>query len=169
MGWFFTYDNKSKGYESKNRQPDHIKLEKTNKQKHFWTAKEMSTKWKGNLLNGWKYLQIVSDKGLTFKIYKQLLQLNALQSEFGFSGWHRGKEPTCQCRRPQFDPWVRKIPWSRKWHPTLVSLPGKFHAQRSLGGYSPEGCKELDTTENAHYTIQLTSLNIDSISFCHLI
>ena len=26
-------------------------------------------------------------------------------------------------------------------------LPGEFHGQRSLGGYSPWGCKELDTTE----------------------
>ena len=26
-------------------------------------------------------------------------------------------------------------PWSRKWHPTPVFLPGKFHGQRSLVGY----------------------------------
>ena len=32
-----------------------------------------------------------------------------------------------RCRRPGFDPWVRKIPWSRKWQPTLVFLPRKFH------------------------------------------
>ena len=36
-------------------------------------------------------------------------------------------------RRPGFDPWVRKIPWRRKWPPTPVFLPGKFHGQRSLG------------------------------------
>ena len=29
-------------------------------------------------------------------------------------------------------------------------LGGKFHGQRSLAGYSPWGCKELDTTEHAH-------------------
>ena len=34
----------------------------------------------------------------------------------------------------QFDPWVGKIPWRRKWHPTLVFLPGKSHGQRSLAG-----------------------------------
>ena len=28
-----------------------------------------------------------------------------------------------------------------------VFLPGKFHGQRSLVGHSPQGCKELDTTE----------------------
>ena len=34
-------------------------------------------------------------------------------------------------------PWVRKIPWSRKWQPTPVFSPGKFHGQRNLAGYSP--------------------------------
>ena len=37
-------------------------------------------------------------------------------------------------------PWVRKIPWRRKWQPTALYLPGKFHGQRSLAGYSPSGC-----------------------------
>jgi len=35
-----------------------------------------------------------------------------------------------------FDPWVGKI-WRRKWQPTPVFLPGEFHGQRSLVGYSP--------------------------------
>ena len=34
-------------------------------------------------------------------------------------------------------PWVGKIPWRKKWQPTPVFLPGKFHRQRSLAGYSP--------------------------------
>ena len=42
---------------------------------------------------------------------------------------------------------VRKIPWRRAWHPTLVFLPGESHGQSSLGGYSPWGGKESDTTE----------------------
>ena len=33
------------------------------------------------------------------------------------------------------------------WLPTPVFLPREFHRQRSLPGYSPWGCKELDTTE----------------------
>ena len=32
---------------------------------------------------------------------------------------------------------------------TPVFLPGEFHGQRSLGGYSPWGSKDLDTTEHA--------------------
>ena len=48
-----------------------------------------------------------------------------------------GKESSCQRRRGKrqvFGPWVGKAPWSRKWQPTPVFLPGKFHGQRSLGG-----------------------------------
>ena len=49
-------------------------------------------------------------------------------------------------RRRGFNPWVGKIPWRREWQPTPVLLPGKFHGQRSLVGYSPWGRKESDTT-----------------------
>ena len=35
---------------------------------------------------------------------------------------------------------------TRKWQPTPASLPGEFHGQRSLVGYSPWGRKESDTT-----------------------
>ena len=61
-----------------------------------------------------------------------------------------GKEPACQCRkhkRERFHSRARKIPWSRKWQPTPVTLPGESHGQRSLVGYSPWGLKELETTE----------------------
>ena len=57
-----------------------------------------------------------------------------------------GKRIHLQCRRCRFDPWVRKIPWRRKWQPTPVFLPKKLHGQRSLAGYSPWGLKELDMT-----------------------
>ena len=39
---------------------------------------------------------------------------------------------------------VRKIPWSRKWQPASVFLPGKFHGQRSLVSYSPWSYTESD-------------------------
>ena len=41
-----------------------------------------------------------------------------------------------QCRRPKFNPSVRKIPWGKEWLPTPVFLPGEFQEQRSLAGYS---------------------------------
>ena len=37
--------------------------------------------------------------------------------------------------------WVEKIAWSREWQPPPVFLPGKFHGQKSLAGYSPWGCR----------------------------
>ena len=35
-------------------------------------------------------------------------------------------------KRHQFNPWVGKIPWRRKWQPTPAFLPGDSHGQRSL-------------------------------------
>ena len=60
-----------------------------------------------------------------------------------------GKEFSCQCRRlrPEFDPWVEKIPWSRKWQPTPIFLPENYNGQRSLVGYRPKGHKESDMTK----------------------
>ena len=68
------------------------------------------------------------------------------------SGGSAVKDPTCQNRRRKglrFNCWVRKIPWRRKWLPTLVFLPGEFRGQRSLTGHSPCGSKESDITEQA--------------------
>ena len=55
----------------------------------------------------------------------------------GFPGGSVGKESACQCKRPGFDSWVRKIPWRRKWQSTSVFLSVKSLGQRSLVGYSP--------------------------------
>ena len=44
-------------------------------------------------------------------------------------------------------PWVGKIPWKRKWQPTLVFLPEEFHGKRSLEGYGPWVCKEAKMTD----------------------
>ena len=46
--------------------------------------------------------------------------------------WHNGKESVCQYRRHKrcgFDPWVAKIPWSRKWQPIPGFLLGKFQEE----------------------------------------
>ena len=52
-----------------------------------------------------------------------------------FPGGSDDKESSC--RRPGFDPWVRKIPWRRERLPIPVFLPGEFHGQRGLVNYSP--------------------------------
>ena len=38
----------------------------------------------------------------------------------------------CKCKKQEFNPWIGKIPWRRKWQPTPVFLSGKSHGQRSL-------------------------------------
>ena len=73
----------------------------------------------------------------------------------GFPRWCSGKESACRCRkckRRGFSPWMGKIPWNRKWQPNPVFLPGKFHGQRSLVGYSPWGAKRQ--TQWAHMQTQ---------------
>ena len=55
-----------------------------------------------------------------------------------------------ETQRWEFDSWVGTIPWSGRWQPTPVFLPGQFHGQRTLKGYSSWGCKESDMTEQAH-------------------
>ena len=74
--------------------------------------------------------------------------------------WVSSKVSTCQCRRHELDHWVKKIPWRRKWQLTLVFLPGKFHGQRSLVGYSPWSCKRV---QKQH----IIEANIESICFLH--
>ena len=72
--------------------------------------------------------------------WKKLLKLNfklAPCKVQWLPWWFRWWRICLQCGRHGFDPWVRKIPWRRKWQPTPVFLPGEFHAQRSLAGYSP--------------------------------
>ena len=84
-------------------------------------------------------------------------------SRYGLPWWLSDKESTCQCKRRGFDPWVRKIPWRRKWPPAPVFLPGKSHGQRCLVGYSPWVAKELDTTKRLKNNKKQKVTN-----FCHL-
>ena len=82
-----------------------------------------------------------------------------MRALYGLPWWLSGKKKKSafQCKRHEFDPWVGKIPWRRKWQPSPVFLPGKFHGQRSLVGYSRWDCKESDMTEQLIYTFYLHS------------
>ena len=73
------------------------------------------------------------------------MNYNRPRSFHVFPGGTSGKEPACQCRRhkrPEFNPWIGKIPWRRTRQPTPES-----HGQGSLVGYNPWGCRESDMTE----------------------
>ena len=65
----------------------------------------------------------------------------------GFPDASDDKESSLQCWRPQFDPRVAKIPRRREGHPTPVFLPGEFHGQRSLAGYSPWDHRETQLSD----------------------
>ena len=83
---------------------------------------------------------------------------NRLSPVLGFPGGSEVKASTCNATlpvcnpgRPGFDPSVGKIPWRWKWQPTPIFLPGESHGRRILVGYSPQGHKESDTTEQLHF------------------
>ena len=65
----------------------------------------------------------------------------------GFSGGSDGKESACNAGDLGLIPGYGRFPWRREWLPTLVFLPGEFHGQRSLAGYSSWSHKESGTTE----------------------
>ena len=78
------------------------------------------------------------------------------KKRWDFPGATAVKALLSNCRRPSFDPWVRKIPWRSDWLPTPVFLPGEFHGQRSLAGYSPWGWSQpwLKQGQNTNKTNQ---------------
>ena len=94
------------------------------------------TGWRGRWEGGSGWGTHVNPWLIHFNVWQNPLQLKKKE-----------KRICLQCRRPRFNPWVRKIPWRREWQTTLVFFPGKSHGQRSLEGYSPRGHKESDTTE----------------------
>ena len=56
-----------------------------------------------------------------------------------FPGSSDSKKICMQCRRPGFNPWVRKILWSRKQQPTLVLLPGESPRTEEPGRLQSRG------------------------------
>ena len=74
---------------------------------------------------------------------------------------------------PGFNPWVVKISWKRKWQPTPVFLPGKFHGQRSLAG-TVHGVQRVEpswVTENTLFRLEAVWITAKeqflSVSFPH--
>ena len=70
----------------------------------------------------------------------------------GFPGGSDGKASPCNAEDWGLIPRSGRFPWRRKWQLTPVLLPRKSHEQRSLVGYNPWDGKELDTTEQLHFT-----------------
>ena len=72
--------------------------------------------------------------------------------------WLSGKESTCQCRRCGFNPWSRKIPWTRKWQPTPVFLPGRTLRTEELGSLHSMGSQGVGQV----------IIPVSVCAFCHL-
>ena len=85
------------------------------------------------------------------------------------SGGSVVKKSLCQYmrhRRHGFNPCVKKIPWRRKWQPTPVFFPGKFH--RGAWQATVQGAaKESDMTEqhNMHAYKWIVNHNVDDSDF----
>ena len=62
-------------------------------------------------------------------------------------GGSDSQESACNSGDRSSIPGLKRSPRGREWLPTPVFLPGEFHRQRSLAGYSPWAHKESGTTE----------------------
>ena len=85
------------------------------------------------------FLSIPGDHDKGFYPYPECL--------LGFHGGSVIKTLCLQFRRPGFDPWVRKIPWRRKWQPSPVFLPGESHGWRSWWARVQWDCQRVHRTE----------------------
>ena len=77
--------------------------------------------------------------------------------------WCSGKESVCQCRRCKrvgFNPRVRKTPWSRKWQPTPVFLPGKIPWREEPGRLQSMGSQRV----GHDWTTSLLLSHVDKIT-----
>jgi len=55
---------------------------------------------------------------------------------------------------------VQLFPWRSAWQPTPVFLPEESHGQRSLTGYSQEGCKESQMTKVTYHTCTCPTITV---------
>ena len=111
----------------------------------------MGKQWKWCLNFNFLELQNHCNGDCSHEIKRHLLLgrkvMTNLDSILEFFSGLDGRNICPQCRGPRLDLWVGKIPWRRKWQPTPVLMPRKFHGWRSLVGYSPCGHKEPDMVE----------------------
>ena len=85
----------------------------------------------------------------------------------GFSGGSDGKESVIM-QETQLQSLDREDPLEREWQPTPVFLPGEFHGQRSLAGYSPWSYKEKDTTEQLTLSLFMLSVVLFKLSLVQI-
>ena len=64
-----------------------------------------------------------------------------------------------KCLSPMWETWVQSLgredPLEEEMATRSSILAGESHGWRSLVGYSPQGCKESDTTERLHFHFRM--------------
>ena len=86
----------------------------------------------------------------------------------------KNQQDSQECRKPRFDPWVRKIFWKRKWQPIPVFLTREFHGQ-TMRSQRVEHVWVTDTqTSGNSFSMYLFSHNVPLLAaqssfplFCH--
>ena len=81
------------------------------------------------------------------------------RSSLGFPGGADGKEFACSAGDLGLIPGLGQ---RREWLSTPVFLPGEFHGQRRLVGYSPWGNRKLDTTEQLTVSLSIFRLSLNA-------
>ena len=79
------------------------------------------------------------------------MKYSLLVNSMLFLGGPVGTESACKLRTPEFDPWVRKIPWRREWQPTPVFLPGEVHDRRAWQATVYGVAKSQTRLDNSHF------------------
>ena len=83
---------------------------------------------------------------VTFQVHRKIIQLYIyIYIYISFPGGSVGKESACNAGNPSLNPGLGRHPGEGEWQPTPVFLLGI--PWRSMAGYSPWGCKELNTAE----------------------
>ena len=86
-----------------------------------------------------------------------------------FPGGSDGKESACNAGHLGLIPGSGKFPWRREWLPSPVLLPGEFHGQRSLAGYTVHGVAKTQTQLKQLSTVTKVRMNdlLSVFSFVH--
>ena len=96
---------------------------------------------------------------MVFSIFTRLL---GFPGDSAVKNWPAN---ACQCRRCEFNLWVRKIPWRRKWQPTPAFLPGKIPWTEEPGRLLHGGHK----SQILHFHFLVISLELSPKAFFFLI
>ena len=89
---------------------------------------------------------------------------------WGFPGGSDGKESACNAGDLGSIPRSGRSPGEGTGNPLPVFLPGEFHGQRRLAGYSQWGRKELDMTGRVNtFTSLSVHIIVIFIGYCRIL